>query len=427
MNNDSIIKKVKVTLEYENNPVSIEVEPYRQIKYLKKRALKIFYPLNFEIKLYQANKDLTPYEQTTIGDYYKNKNLVHIKVVQIINFNKNGSSLPYRKSDDGDIDVNINPNQNQKLLEEKYMCSCSQDLISYYCRTCNFFICKTCRMGENHKQHQSIHLDLTNLEESVKLYAITLQADINLNLRASKKYYKNFVDNKFVEPSSRKEIIVRKLDEIERRHEAVLQSIPAVDESEIDNVLANFEQQGMTAHSEIEQVLEKIYLNYTKRHKKISFDQTESYFQMINSKEKELDKVSNSVLSYKYNYRAHKKIDDMYKIIEKAIDTVLATEFKELPISGGDNSMLTLDMIQSIKENMESGKGNSKTKKKVDNNILSDSAMNNSFSIPNSFDNKTNNESTVKKTSINAASNRISIEAIDKQESEKVQDNEEAN
>jgi hypothetical protein len=84
----SYIKKIKISLEYNNNPVLLDVEPYRQIKYLKEKAGKIFYPLNYEIRLIYNNKDLLNYENMQVGEYFKNKGVISIKVVQLISLAK---------------------------------------------------------------------------------------------------------------------------------------------------------------------------------------------------------------------------------------------------------------------------------------------------------------------------------------------------
>jgi len=46
----SMVKKVKVSLEYNGNTINIEKGPYKTIKDLKEKATKIFF-LNYEVKL----------------------------------------------------------------------------------------------------------------------------------------------------------------------------------------------------------------------------------------------------------------------------------------------------------------------------------------------------------------------------------------
>jgi hypothetical protein len=84
----SYIKKIKISLEYNNSPVLLDVEPYRQIKFLKEKAGKIFYPLNFDIRLIYNNRDLSSCENLQIGEYFKNKGVIYIKVMQLLPLGK---------------------------------------------------------------------------------------------------------------------------------------------------------------------------------------------------------------------------------------------------------------------------------------------------------------------------------------------------
>ena len=159
-------------------------------------ARKIIYPFKCDLKLLYANKDLTVFENMSIGEYFKNKNKVHVKIIQIISSNSNPYSNPNSNSNSKDVktffnkyvkeNINFNRLNNSNSPDKNILCSCSTDVISYYCRTCSLFICHVCRMNDEHKLHLSIHIDVDNLEESIKLYAISLQADIKLNLKVRK-------------------------------------------------------------------------------------------------------------------------------------------------------------------------------------------------------------------------------------------------
>ena len=66
-------RNIRVTLKLEEREVTFEVEPYRQISYLKEKAYEFFYPLHHKIRLLYNNKDLTAYEDYPLTDYFKNK------------------------------------------------------------------------------------------------------------------------------------------------------------------------------------------------------------------------------------------------------------------------------------------------------------------------------------------------------------------
>lgn len=89
MNNNSAnsIKKIKVNFEYMGKSMETEIEPYRNIGYLKEKAKKMFFIINVEYKIIHSNKDLTPFESITLGDYFKNKSKIQVKVIQTSNLN----------------------------------------------------------------------------------------------------------------------------------------------------------------------------------------------------------------------------------------------------------------------------------------------------------------------------------------------------
>jgi hypothetical protein len=126
----SSIKKIRVNLEYASNNASIDVEPYRPIKYLKERASQLFYPIKFEMILLHSNKDLTSYDNISLGEYFKNKSNLTIKITLNLNKNKNVESIP-----------------NNAQNEENYDCSCHKTKIKHFCRQCNEFVCETCRLN----------------------------------------------------------------------------------------------------------------------------------------------------------------------------------------------------------------------------------------------------------------------------------------
>jgi len=138
-------KKIKISLEHSGKVVNIECEQYKPIKYLKERAGKIFYPLNSDSKLVYNNKDLTQYESVALGDFFKNKTSIHIKVFQIVNFNAKEQNVNYAS-------LSNSPNVNYKSFGGNVaLCSCGNDPISYYCRTDKTFICKSCRLNVSSK------------------------------------------------------------------------------------------------------------------------------------------------------------------------------------------------------------------------------------------------------------------------------------
>ena len=74
-------QKIKTNLEYQGRRVTTDIPPYKTIKYIKKLTKNLFYPINSEIRLIYQHKDITPYEQSVIGDFFKRKNQIYIKIL----------------------------------------------------------------------------------------------------------------------------------------------------------------------------------------------------------------------------------------------------------------------------------------------------------------------------------------------------------
>ncbi len=134
----SVIKKVKIAFEYNGNIVNIEMGPYKTIKDLKEKAAKLFY-LNYEVKLYGNNKDLTPYENWTIGEFFKNKPNIQVKVMQLQNY-----FFKEEKPLHQNLDLSISMHTSTKT-STYVICECLLENVSYYCRNCWVFICNSCR------------------------------------------------------------------------------------------------------------------------------------------------------------------------------------------------------------------------------------------------------------------------------------------
>ena len=146
----SILKKIKLNLEYEGRIITSEIPPYKSISYIKDLAKNIFYIKNKEIELIYINKDITQYENYIIGDFFKRKNPITIKVqTELINTNKSTNE--------------IMKNKKYKLDKSNFFCSCGRDFIENYCRNCKNFICNICRINQTHIKHKISQIDIEKM------------------------------------------------------------------------------------------------------------------------------------------------------------------------------------------------------------------------------------------------------------------------
>ena len=172
-------KKLIVIMEYQGRKVIENIAQYKQIKYIKEVAKTAFCILNPKISLYYQHKDITENEEKLVGDYFKKKNQITIKIVS------------------GKVNQGNNINNNKKegkntvfvLEKEKLKCpSCRLHYIENYCRSCKQFICNNCREDQFHESHKLIQINIDNLIDSVRLYAITLQSEILSNVKSAREF-----------------------------------------------------------------------------------------------------------------------------------------------------------------------------------------------------------------------------------------------
>ena len=113
----------------------------------------------------------------------KKKSQVSIKVT--INHKQNGNNLK------NDMITFLNY---QKINLKCQICKFNY--IENYCRTCKQFICNQCRLNNLHESHKSIQVNIDNLIDSVRLYAITLQSEILSNHKVARDYVTKYKDKK---------------------------------------------------------------------------------------------------------------------------------------------------------------------------------------------------------------------------------------
>ena len=171
--------KFNLTLIYNNINSTVKVNNNKPIVYIREIAYNIFYPINGKIQLIYRNKDLTPFEQIPIIQYFKNLNkaTIIIKPLNEINLEVNLSNLDKSnlKTNETEI-IDI-----EKTDKNRMMCvDCKNTFIYYYCRNCNCFLCRNCkeRYDSFHFNHKSCIINPENLTECMRLYIKNLHEEM---------------------------------------------------------------------------------------------------------------------------------------------------------------------------------------------------------------------------------------------------------
>jgi hypothetical protein len=317
----SSLDNIKINFEYKENNISLDVPPYKNIKYLKDLVKKKFRPKNLEIiQLFYQNKNISKKEDLIIGDVFKNQYSINIKVVENIEKIKIPASINIESE-------NIKP---VKLTEEEknfFKCSCSEKLINNYCRNCKQLLCNTCRINETHKNHKVIQINPYDLNESCNLYSLILQGEISNNIKIKENFKKlKFNEKKFDEFSSKHEIIQNKFDEVYKKYEEALKIIdidPQNNEINIDNMIKEYKENTKNINNELDNISNDIYKTYIQKKKRMKCEKFNEILEKLSEKDDELENCSKEIYKYIIYNKITEKLYNMYEEIEKALDNIL--------------------------------------------------------------------------------------------------------
>ena len=309
--------KVKTIFEYEGNEISSDIPSYKTIKYLKEIAKKLFLPIYSEVKLIYDNKDISSFEQMVIGDYFYKKNEINLKVISknpIINEEEKG---------------NFQNKNETKQLNKDYYCSCKKELISYFCRNCKENICDNCRINSIHLNHNLSQIDINNLNESVKLYAITLQSEISKNIKECKSVLRNKEKENEKEDKNENSII-SKHDLIKEKYDKVLEmynehynNLNIIDNENNESSLKNYIKNSKITNEEIDNILNEIHIKFIKKKKSMSIEEFNEYIKLLNEKDEILEINSKDIKKFKVNNQINIKMNIFYEKINMIIDEML--------------------------------------------------------------------------------------------------------
>ena len=302
------LKKIKVNLEYEGRIISSQVPPYKTLNYLKELAKNVFYLTNSEIQMIYSHKDITQFDNYIIGDFFKRKNPISIKINTLIINSKSTNDIRKKRK--------------YKLDKAIFLCSCNRDLIANYCRNCKMFICNSCRINQIHIKHKVTQVDTDNLVESVKLYALTLQNDISLNIKKTQDNIEKLENNDNKDDiSNRHELIKQKFDTIFNIYNDCINNLN--NNNNIEQVVIDYKNQTDNTNIEIEKTLQKIYNKYTKGRKEMTQDDFIKYFKLLSEKEDDLQNQSNDIISLRVNDDIKERMKLIYDKIEQILDFTL--------------------------------------------------------------------------------------------------------
>ena len=368
---------IEFTLLKDNYKYIINIPNIKTISAIKEACYNLFYPIRGKFKIFFRNKDLMPFIEVPIHQYFKNLTKANINVVieneeQIIdedinnnnnetdlsnnnnnnhyetdihniknnNINNNNNlnvSLNLPKSNYNDISIlnqssinpinhlnksMENPNKNNNNFVDRLLCiDCKNNIINYFCRDCNIFLCSNCveKFDSFHNNHNTLKISYEDIPNSAKKYKKLIEIETN----DLEKKFENFEIRK-------KEINLPNIEDFENTQKVkISEYIENGKKIQNENQYEGFGiRDDIDANKTINEINDKL-LNFNIKNKNINNDDFEvNSFKELNEIEKKIQEVKKNIndcaireknkRDIVVNIRPYmKELDDLIKSLEK--------------------------------------------------------------------------------------------------------------
>ena len=365
MSNYLYSSKIKFQVEYQGMIKSTEIAPYKTIEYLIKIAKNLYFPIEKQIKILYNQTDIVPFNQRVLGDFFKKKNQIILKIVP------------------PDFNSTI-----RKLNESNFLCECNKENYSNYCRNCKMYICDSCELNV-HEGHRIIKLDINNLIENIKMYINILNNEMKLNIKKAENYNEKVKKEEY-DISNIHHKIKDKFNKVFIIYSEMINSLKKT--TNIEKIISDYKMQTKITLSEIDEILQNIYNKYTKGKRNMNIEEFKSYFNEISQKEDLLNIQSVEIYSIRVRYELNEKMKNMCDTIEQIIEKTLN---KNNEFNLDTNNKYLYDLIiennKKKKDNKEDNKEDESSNNENENN---ENNINNEDkeNYNNEIDNDNNNE-----------------------------------
>ena len=210
-----------------------------------------------------------------------------------------------------------------------FMCNCNNNKISFYCRICQDFLCYKCRESLNHQNHLAINIDIKNIENNISLYAIIIQNDIEEKILCNQKYYKSFKENKnYLYTENKNKILESKIKILTNIYNKLFGKLQEILKTkfvdEVEMILNEYNLNAKIIGGKIINILKQIEVfKQNKEKKKLTYEEFQNFFKILNEKEKELNNLEDNILLYKVNYELNEKLLRFYDNIERQLNLLI--------------------------------------------------------------------------------------------------------
>ena len=305
------------------------------------------------IKPLEQKKDLS-FLNASFNPVYNKKLLLNLRSSKTKFLNEKSSHIFSRKKNKIssslsmphlNINKSFNDRYNDKIKNNRYnlkldihnlddvsFCENHKYRVTDYCRICKKFICPECRLNETHKNHLTIHLNLNNLEESIKLYLMLVQTNEKSRVKIINKNILSEGDKTLdtFYLSERQFAMSQKYNRLDENYEDFMKKInkKLTKDTKYKNIVINtFNDIALKINRQINEILNKLSEEKKKKkNKKISLEDLQYYFDEIAKKEETLKFLENGTIKYLLTWEINRKIEETLDIIENTLDEIINEE-----------------------------------------------------------------------------------------------------
>ena len=300
-------------------------------------------------------------------------------------------------------------NSNFNKTHSPFICQCGRENISYYCRNCQEYFCE--KDKNFHTNHLSIKIDISNLEQSINLYAILVQTDIEQKIISNTNYINSYKINKyFIDIEEKQKNIINKLNMLSNLYLNLMNNLQNEfnkDKEGVEMILKDFNLSSKIIGGELNNIMNEINIKY-RNNNRINLENFKKYFKLISYKETQLFNLSQNIIQYKINKDINEKINRFYGKFEKNLDEYINVQ---APFELDRYSLEYLIKIKKI-DNNEINFNNKNSNKNINNfdiNLISkdNQSIKSTSSKNNSEKDKNINNKSMSNNSINNSINKI--------------------
>ena len=210
-------------------------------------------------------------------------------------------------------------------FDEVKRCDCSDKKITSHCTLCAMMLCGECK--KKHSAHKVINVNIDNIEESVKLYSISLQADVSNELNKYKQIenlFKKLFDVNFDEW---KQAIYKRINSLESVYNKFKDLYVLYQDK-----YTSIEKNAIDTTLKIDKILEEMAFKLFAKHPAAKNTTSKEFILKgykalcaLSKHEETINAMKNDVSNRNEQYKNSKKINDLFTKIDDIMENIVTS------------------------------------------------------------------------------------------------------